>query len=192
MLSVSSSSTAGSQQSVREFDTGKDRVEKLKKGKWKFIREGNSMAERDSREIGPEEFRSKSAIVRAYIEKHPTATPTEIVEALSVFGVTVSDVSNARNRAAPKVPRTQRIRKARIDMGRPKGSKNKPKVGALVPVAPRQATNVTVHSPIVAKNVGLTLRTEDIDATVKFIHKVGGMQAAEHLMIIVRQIKDVQ
>ena len=60
-------------------------------------------------------------------------------------------------------------------------------VGSVVAVVP-----VAAQMPSGGKSPGLILRGDDVAAAVAFIRQVGGMQSAEHLMLFVRQLKDVQ
>lgn len=125
-----------------------------------------SKTENYNKEGGMTKELSKAKRIREHMDNHPEARNKDIVEALGSFGVTAADVANVKSqnkRAESKVS-------AKAVM---------PKVKAAAP-----APSTTSLS-----NSGPTINWRELDAGVAFVKAAGSIQRAQHLLIIIEQIK---
>jgi len=109
---------------------------------------------------------SKAKRIREHMDKHPEARNKDIVEALDGFGVTAADVANVKSQI--KRSEAKAVSKA-------PSSKSK-----TAPVA-TSSTALTSAGP--------TINWRELDAGVAFVKAAGSIQRAQHLLIIIEQIK---
>jgi hypothetical protein len=107
---------------------------------------------------------SKSKRIQEYLRTHPDARNRDVVSALSEFGVTSADVSNAKTQLKRK--KIRRHSRATV-------------VAAVTPdgaVVPAEETRIAVA---------------EIEATIDFVQAVGGMARAQQLLSLVQQIQQM-
>lgn len=109
---------------------------------------------------------SKAKRIREHMDKHPEARNKDIVDALEGFGVTAADVANVKSQM-----------KRAEGKASSKASAPKPKA------APAAANNTALTS------TGPTINWRELDAGVAFVKAAGSIQRAQHLLIIIEQIK---
>ena len=109
---------------------------------------------------------SKAKRIREHMDKHPEARNKDIVDALEGFGVTAADVANVKSQMK------------RVE-GKASSKASTPKAKAP-PVA---ASNTALTS------TGPTINWRELDAGVAFVKAAGSIQRAQHLLIIIEQIK---
>lgn len=106
---------------------------------------------------------SKAKRIREYIDNHPDARNKDVVEALSDYGVTAADVANVKSQQKRK--------------------EGKGKKGS-------SGTKVKADSSSTAiANNGPTINWRELEAGVAFVKVAGSIQRAQHLLIIIEQIK---
>lgn len=110
---------------------------------------------------------SKAKRIREYLDNNPEARNKDVVEALESYGVTAADVANVKSHQK----RTEG--KVRRSAGAPKGKTE--------PVASSSSTALTSSGP--------TINWRELDAGVAFVKAAGSVQRAQHLLIIIEQIK---
>jgi hypothetical protein len=113
---------------------------------------------------------SKSKRVRDYLTEHPQVRNKDVVEALSEFGVTPADVSNAKTHLKK---RASRRRNRSVVVG----------VAEDVSVDPANEAE-----PAVVAQIALT----EIDAALNFVRQVGSIDRARQLLTIIQQIQQFQ
>jgi hypothetical protein len=119
-----------------------------------------------SRENNMEKEPSKAKRIREYIDSNPEARNKDVVEALSDFGVTAADVANVKSQQKRKEDK-------------PRKNANAPRP-ANTPAKPA-TTSLTSNGP--------TINWRELDAGVAFVKAAGSIQRAQHLLIIIEQIK---
>jgi hypothetical protein len=110
---------------------------------------------------------SKAKRIREYLDNHPGSRNKDAVEALGEYGVTAADVANVKSHQK----RTQGSAKKSSS-----SSKAKP-------------TTETSSSNALTNN-GPTINWKELEAGVAFVKAAGSVQRAQHLLIIIDQIKD--
>jgi hypothetical protein len=106
---------------------------------------------------------SKSKRIQEYLQANPEARNRDVVSALSEFGVTAADVSNAK--AKLKRKSTRRRSRAVVTATSPDGS-----------LVPPEETRISLA---------------EIEATIDFVQAVGGLTRAQQLLAIVHQIQQI-
>jgi hypothetical protein len=109
---------------------------------------------------------SKAKRIREYLDKHPGARNKDAVESLGAYGVTAADVANVKSHQK----RTE---------GTTRSS------AAAQPKARAEASNSTTLT-----STGPTINWKELEAGVAFVKAAGSVQRAQHLLIIIDQIKD--
>ena len=109
---------------------------------------------------------SKAKRIRAYLDSHPDARNKDAVEALGEYGVTAADVANVKSH--------QKRSQASSGKKAPASSKAKPEAAS--------STALTNNGP--------TINWKELEAGVAFVKAAGSVQRAQHLLIIIDQIKD--
>lgn len=109
---------------------------------------------------------SKSQRIQEYLSANPQARNRDCVEALSEFGVTAADVSNAKAQLKKKFTR----RRSR---------------GVAVVAAGISAENGQVGDG--ANSISLS----EIDAAIEYVQSVGDINRAQQLLLILQQIRDL-
>lgn len=112
---------------------------------------------------------SKAKRIRAYMESNPEARNKDVVEALSSYGVTAADVANVKSLAKRTGDPIVKSSKTREPMPR------------------TQASSSSEQKPEQAKGPNITW--QELDAGVAFVKAAGSVQRAQHLLIIIEQIK---
>lgn len=108
---------------------------------------------------------SKSKRIQEYLRAHPEARNRDVVSALSEFGVTAADVSNAKAQLKRKTIR-RRSRAAVV------------------------AATTTPDGIIVAPEE-TRISVAEIEATIDYVQVVGGLARAQQLLSIVQQIQQM-
>jgi hypothetical protein len=107
---------------------------------------------------------SKSKRIQEYLRAHPEARNRDVVSALSEFGVTAADVSNAKAQLKRKTIR-RRSRAAVVAATTPDGALVTP-----------EETRISLA---------------EIEATIDYVQAVGGLARAQQLLSIVQQIQQM-
>lgn len=121
----------------------------------------------NSREGSMTKELSKAKRIREHMDKHPEARNKDIVDALEGFGVTAADVANVKSQ-----------------MKRAEGKASSKASAPKVKAAPAAAASSTALS-----STGPTINWRELDAGVAFVKAAGSIQRAQHLLIIIEQIK---
>jgi len=129
-------------------------------------RKQEAIIQKNTREGSMTKELSKAKRIREHMDKHPEARNKDIVDALGGFGVTAADVANVKSQ-----------------MKRAEG-KASSKASAPKPKAAPAAANSTALT-----STGPTINWRELDAGVAFVKAAGSIQRAQHLLIIIEQIK---
>ena len=108
---------------------------------------------------------SKAKRIREYLNNNPEARNKDAVEALGAYGVTAADVANVKSHQK-----------------RSKGPAKKSATTAKAKPAPATSTALSNNGP--------TINWKELEAGVAFVKAAGSVQRAQHLLIIIDQIKD--
>ena len=108
---------------------------------------------------------SKAKRIREYLDKHPGARNKDAVESLGAYGVTAADVANVKSHQK-----------------RTEGSSRKGASSTKTRPESTSSTALTSNGP--------TLNWKELEAGVAFVKAAGSVQRAQHLLIIIDQIKD--
>ncbi len=108
---------------------------------------------------------SKAKRIREYLNKHPGARNKDAVEALGDYGVTAADVANVKSHQ--------------------KRSESTPRKSAASSKTKSEASSSTALT-----SSGPTINWNELEAGVAFVKAAGSVQRAQHLLIIIDQIKD--
>jgi len=133
-----------------------------------LVREAEVRRVEESKTIGKKSMSkelSKAKRIREYLRNHPGARNKDAVEELGDFGVTAADVANVKSHQK----RTQ-------------GSATKSSRPAKAKVESTSSTALTSNGP--------TINWKELEAGVAFVKIAGSVQRAQHLLIIIDQIKD--
>jgi hypothetical protein len=107
---------------------------------------------------------SKSKRIQEYLQAHPGARNRDVVSALTEFGVTAADVSNAKAQLKKKTIR----RRSRTSV-----------------------VSTTTSDGIVVTPEETRISLAEIEATIDFVQSVGGLARAQQLLAIVHQIQQM-
>jgi hypothetical protein len=111
---------------------------------------------------------SKAKRIREYMDNHPEARNKDIVDALGTHGITSADVANVKSHIKRNEAKSSK-----------KTSASKPKADATA-----SSTSTTAMT-----STGPTINWRELDAGVAFVKAAGSVQRAQHLLIIIEQIK---
>lgn len=117
---------------------------------------------------------SKSQRVRNFLDAHPEARNRDVVEALSEYGVTAADVSNAKAQLKRK--------------GDAPAKRGRPAASATAPSAPASSA---ATSDAGASATGGSIAMHEIDAALKFVREIGSLDRAKQLLVIIQQIQQL-
>ncbi|MGN6545554.1 MAG: hypothetical protein ACTHK7_10940 [Aureliella sp.] len=117
---------------------------------------------------------SKSQRVRNFLDAHPEARNRDVVEALSEYGVTAADVSNAKAQLKRK--------------GDAPAKRGRPAASAAAPSAPASSAATSDAS---ASASGGSIAMHEIDAALKFVREIGSLDRAKQLLVIIQQIQQL-
>jgi hypothetical protein len=109
---------------------------------------------------------SKSKRVQDFLRTNPQARNRDVVEALSEYGVTAADVSNAKAHLKKKYTR------------------RRSRAAAVV------AASVT-GGEIVTEEINSSISIAEIEATIDYVQVVGGIARARQLLAIIQQIQEL-
>ena len=109
---------------------------------------------------------SKAKRIREYLDQNPGARNKDAVESLGEYGVTAADVANVKSH--------QKRTEGTTRSSSPVPAKSKPVVSS--------STSLTSSGP--------TINWKELEAGVAFVKAAGSVQRAQHLLIIIDQIKD--
>ena len=107
---------------------------------------------------------SKSKRVQDYLRANPQSRNRDVVEALSDYGVTAADVSNAKAQLKKKYTR-RRLRPAAV-----------------------VAASVTTGEQVPEES-NISISIVELEATVDYVQSVGGIARAQQLLAIIQQIQ---
>ena len=120
---------------------------------------------RQSNETNMSKEPSKAKRIREYLDKHPGARNKDAVESLGDYGVTAADVANVKSHQK----RTEGVSRKGASSTKTKSESS-------------SSTALTSNGP--------TLNWKELEAGVAFVKAAGSVQRAQHLLIIIDQIKD--
>ncbi len=109
---------------------------------------------------------SKAKRIREYLDKHPEARNKDAVESLGAYGVTAADVANVKSHQKRTEGPTR----------------------TSAPAQPKARSEVTQSTSLTSS--GPTINWKELEAGVAFVKAAGSVQRAQHLLIIIDQIKD--
>ncbi len=119
---------------------------------------------------------SKAQRIRSYLEENPEARNRDVVKALAEYEIKAADVANVKSQMKRAEAKSESPRRRTA--------------AAPAPSAPvATSTSNSKATPIVTGDGGPSLNLRDLEAAVSFVKTVGSIQAAQHLLIIVEQIK---
>ncbi len=121
---------------------------------------------------------SKSQRVRSFLEEQPNARNRDVVEALSEYGVTAADVSNAKAQLKRKGDTPAR-------RGRPPASASAASANATP--APSKAPTAAAAAAASGGSIGMN----EIDAALSFVREIGSLDRAKQLLVIIQQIQQL-
>ena len=111
---------------------------------------------------------SKAKRIREFLDNNPEARNKDVVEVLGEYGVTAADVANVKSHQK-RSEGTTRKHSATASKGRAEAG-------------PSTSTTALTNS-------GPTINWRELDAGVAFVKAAGSIQRAQHLLIIIEQIK---
>ncbi|MFO1065011.1 MAG: hypothetical protein U0892_14195 [Pirellulales bacterium] len=110
---------------------------------------------------------SKSKRIREFLEANPDARNRDVVEALTEFGITAADVSNAKAQLKRKGTPAKR--------GRP----------AAASESGSEKSSAPAGGPAAA--IGMN----EIEAALNFVRQMGSLDRARQLLVIIQQIQQL-
>ncbi len=116
---------------------------------------------------------SKSQRVRNYLDENPDARNRDVVEALSEYGVTAADVSNAKAQL-----------KRKGDVPAKKG-----KAAAAPAAAP--AASAKAVAAAAAQTAGGSIAMGELEAAITFVRQIGSLDRAKQLLVIIQQVQQL-
>jgi len=126
--------------------------------------------ESKSRESSMSKEPSKAKRIREFLDLHPESRNRDAVESLGQYGVTAADVANVKSH----IKRTEgSSRSSRSSRASSTATKSRPETN--------NSTSMTSSGP--------TINWKELDAGVAFVKAAGSVQRAQHLLIIIAEIK---
>ncbi len=107
---------------------------------------------------------SKSKRVQDYLRANPQSRNRDVVDALSEYGVTAADVSNAKAQLKKKY------------------SRRRSRAAAVV------AASVSAGEQVTEEN-NISISIVELEATIDYVQSVGGIARAQQLLAIIHQIQ---
>lgn len=132
---------------------------------------------------GHEGLLSKSERIRRFLRQHPEARNRDVVEALLAYGVTAADVGNVKNLLRKKEGGGKPAKGMRGGKGR------------VAPQAKDAPVKAAVPAPGAGRGVAAATAEfgfDSIEAGVEFIQKVGGLDEAQQILNLIRQIRSIR
>jgi hypothetical protein len=108
---------------------------------------------------------SKSKMVRDYLQANPQVRNRDVVAALSNYGVTAADVSNAKTVLKKKYTR----RRSRAEA----------------------AASTDADSQAAAPQVNNVISIRELETTADYVNSVGGINRAQQLLGLIQQIREM-
>lgn len=121
---------------------------------------------------------SKSERIRRFLSEHPEARNRDVVGALASFGVSAADVGNVKSQMKKKASGQRRQRRKANEAA--KAVASTPKVEAQTP-----------EKNEALKDVNSGLGIDIIEAGVDFIRRAGGINEAQYVLNLIRQIRSM-
>lgn len=121
---------------------------------------------------------SKSERIRRYLNENPEARNRDIVGALAGFGVSAADVGNVKSQMKKRSAGQKRQRQKSKDIAKP---------AVVVAKTAPQTPDKTPALQDVNSGLGLDI----IEAGVDFIRRAGGMNEAQYVLNLIRQIRSM-
>ncbi len=115
---------------------------------------------------------SKSQRVRNFLDENPEARNRDVVEALSEYGVTAADVSNAKAQL-----------KRKGDVPAKKGK------AAAAPAASASSTKAAASAAQAA--AGGAIAMGELEAAITFVRQIGSIDRAKQLLVIIQQVQQL-
>ncbi len=135
-----------------------------------LVRDAESRREEESKIVGVGRMTkelSKAKRIREYLDNNPGARNKDAVEALGEYGVTSADVANVKSHQKRSQDSTKK------------------------PSGPTRTKPAAESAPSTALSTnGPTINWKELEAGVAFVKAAGSVQRAQHLLIIIDQIKD--
>ncbi len=133
----------------------------------------NDLSEMMSNSVSDKNL-SKSQRVRNYLDENPEARNRDVVDALSEYGVTAADVSNAK---------AQLKRKGETPSKRGKAVS----ATAAIPASARsEATAAAVQAA-----GGGSIAMGELEAAINFVRQIGSIDRARQLLVIIQQVQQL-
>ncbi len=110
---------------------------------------------------------SKSKRIQDYLRASPQSRNRDVVEALTEYGVTAADVSNAKTQLKKKYTR------------------RRSRAAAVV------AASVTTGEFVAEENGNGSVTIFELEATVDYVQSVGGITRAQQLLALIQQIQSL-
>lgn len=115
---------------------------------------------------------SKSQRVRYFLEAQPEARNRDVVEALSEYGVTAADVSNAKAQLKRK--------------GDSPSKRGRPSAASAPMAVPAAKSSITA-----TQSSGGSIAMNEIEAALTFVREIGSLDRAKQLLVIIQQIQQL-
>ena len=117
---------------------------------------------------------SKSQRVRNYLDENPEARNRDVVDALSEYGVTAADVSNAK---------AQLKRKGETPAKR----------GKAAAASTAAATSASTKAAVAAAQsaTGGSIAMGELEAAITFVRQIGSIDRAKQLLVIIQQVQQL-
>lgn len=126
-----------------------------------------------------DESMSKSERVRRYLADHPEARNKDVAEKLAQYGVTAADVGNVKAQLKKKGGSVRGSKRA--STATPAASKPQAATAAAKPAASNSAVD----------DLNAELGFDVIEAGVEFVKKAGGLNEAQHVLNLIRRIRNI-
>ncbi len=118
---------------------------------------------------------SKSQRVRNYLDENPEARNRDVVDALSEYGVTAADVSNAK---------AQLKRKGETPAKRGKAA-------AAAPAAATSSSTKAAAGSLAQTATGGSIAMGELEAAITFVRQIGSIDRAKQLLVIIQQVQQL-
>ena len=117
---------------------------------------------------------SKSQRVRNYLDENPEARNRDVVDALSEYGVTAADVSNAK---------AQLKRKGETPTKRGKA--------AAAAATPAASASTKAAAAAAQSATGGSIAMGELEAAITFVRQIGSIDRAKQLLVIIQQVQQL-
>ncbi len=133
----------------------------------------NDLSEMMSNSVSDKNL-SKSQRVRNYLDENPEARNRDVVDALSEYGVTAADVSNAKAQLKRK--------------GETPAKKGK---SAAAPAAASSVAKAAATAVAAQNGAGGSIAMGELEAAITFVRQIGSLDRAKQLLVIIQQVQQL-